>query len=120
MILSSSWRYGFISYAHHNFDGSDKSMEALLECLDRYHIKIAGSTPLYFNGPDGRPFEVRAWLCQRPDIEKFVILDDETFWKWNWLEPHVVCTSCMKTGRGTGLDRECVHNAILILGGEDN
>ncbi len=120
VILSSSWRYGFISYAHHNFDGSDKSMEALLECLDRYHIKIAGSTPLYFNGPDGRPFEVRAWLCQRPDIEKFVILDDETFWKWNWLELHVVCTSCMKTGRGTGLDRECVHNAILILGGEDN
>lgn len=118
IILSSSWRYKYGRYACMGFPGGDQSMEALLENLDKYELKISGITPRYFNGPDGRPLEVRSWLCQRPNVKSFVILDDETFWKWNWLEPHVVCTS-KKIERmefQTGLNRDYAEKAIKILG----
>jgi hypothetical protein len=119
IILSSSWRYTYGSYAYMGFPGDDQSMETLLDNFDKYALKVSGITPRYFNGPDGRPFEIRSWLCQRPEVERFVILDDETFWKWKWLEPHVVCTS-RKTDRmecQTGLNREYAERAIIILKG---
>ena len=99
-------------------------MRELLEKLDMYGIKIPGITPRYFNGPDGRPFEIRSWLCHRPEVENFVILDDETFWRWNWLQPHVVCIAKESSKYkgffyGEGLDEECAEKAIKILGQRD-
>lgn len=115
VVLTSSWRYGFASYARSGFDGSDKDIDTLYYYLDKYKIRIAGSTPLYFNGAEGRPFEIRSWLCPRPSVKQFVILDDETFWSWNWLEPHLVCTEGAEKGTGRGLSEEDAYKAIRLL-----
>ena len=54
-------------------------IEMLVELLDRYGMRIEGTTPIFFNGPYGRPFEVRTWLQRRARVKRFVILDDESF-----------------------------------------
>lgn len=117
IILSSSWRYSYGAYAREGFPGDNKDLEDLLQALDKYGLKVPGITPLLFNGPDGRPFEIRSWLCHRPEVENFVILDDDTFWNWQWLGPHFLCTT-RKNADGTykkGLDRKCAYEAIQIL-----
>ena len=121
VVLSSSWRSSYAAYAYKGFSVKNADMEALLECLDYYGVKIAGATPCIFNGPEGRPFEIRSWLCHRPDVENFVILDDEEFWKWNWLESHVVYTTT-KYGEEydqykKGLTEKLAQDAIKILNG---
>lgn len=115
VVLTSSWRYGLYSYAHGGFKGNYKDIDILFSYLDKYKIKIAGITPLYFNGAYGRPFEIRSWLCPRHEVRRFVILDDETFWSWNWLEPHLICTEGEKRGTGRGLSEEDAHKAIELL-----
>lgn len=55
--------------------------------------------------------------CHRPEVENFVILDDDTFWNWQWLGTHFVCTT-RKNADGTykkGLDRKCAYEAIQVL-----
>ena len=70
--------------------------------------------------------EIRTWLARRPDVSKFVILDDEDFWNWGWMHPFVVTTSWHKTieedgyqieKRICGLDAKYRHEAIEILNG---
>ncbi len=118
IILSSSWRYGMIR----NDLLEDSNIRMLLNEFAKYHLRIVGMTPLCFNGPDGRPYEVRSWLTYRPKLKSFVILDDEGFWRWNWLSDRVVCTareSAEKKRRWRtyekGLDREFAQRAVDIL-----
>ncbi|MCD8014319.1 MAG: hypothetical protein LUG99_14295 [Lachnospiraceae bacterium] len=120
IILSFSWRYGMI---HEDSGKNDVSIQTLLDEFGKYHLRIAGMTPLYFNGPDGRPYEVRTWLAFRPDLEGFVILDDEPFWKWNWLSNRVVNTARKPADADKvrwwdyekGLDRDFARQAVEIL-----
>lgn len=44
------------------------------------------------NGGSTRPTEIRAWLDTFPRISSFVILDDDTFWDWGFLNHNVVTT----------------------------
>lgn len=37
----------------------DKHLSELFELFDKYHLYIAGMTPIICNGPDGRPLEIR-------------------------------------------------------------
>lgn len=123
IVLSSSWRNAYFRDARNNFEHTGEELKELFENLDYYHLKIPGMTPRYFNGPYGRPFEIRAWLCCRPYVESFVILDDDTFWQWNWLESNFVCTRHevpREDGRYSspyikGLDRGFAEQAVRIL-----
>lgn len=121
VVLSSSWRYSYGKFACEKFQGDDENVEIFLNSLDMYDIKIAGATPYLFNGHDMRPFEIASWLAHRPEVENYVVLDDETFWDWKWLKPHVVCTSqemkYQKGGYVKGLDEKCAARAVEILGG---
>ena len=80
-------------------------------------------TPTICNGPDGRPLEIRTWLSRRPEVSKFVILDDEDFWNWGWMKPLVVTTSYIPAierdnkiaKRVCGLDAKFAYQAIQIL-----
>ena len=47
--------------------------------LTQYRMLIAGATPIIGSGPYARPAEIRSWLACRPDVESFVILDDDDF-----------------------------------------
>ncbi|MCI8729765.1 MAG: hypothetical protein HFH59_08385 [Lachnospiraceae bacterium] len=119
VVLSSSWRYSYGKYARQGFHGDDENVEIFLKRLDMYDIQIPGITPYLFNGHDMRPFEIASWLSRRPEVENFVILDDETFWDWKWLKPHVVCTSKeRKYQKGSfvkGLDERCAQMAVELL-----
>jgi hypothetical protein len=103
----------------------DEGLRQLYEAFKENQLYIAGATPLIYNGPDGRPLEIRTWLTRRPSVNKFVILDDDTFWMWGWLEPFVVTTSKVLPhvserswldDRVCGLDEHYVQKAIEILG----
>ncbi len=92
IAFSSSLWDAYFRDVRNSFQNTGKELKELFENLAHYHLKIPGITPQYFNGAYGRPFEIRAWLCRRPCIESFVILDDDTFWQWNWLGSNFVCT----------------------------
>lgn len=120
LILSSSWRYGMIRRSQG--DG-ERKIQVLLDEFAKYHLRIAGITPLYFNGPQGRPYEVRSWLAYRPALESFVILDDDDFWNWQWMSDRFVRTAreAVNTKKPSrwryekGLDREFAQRAVEIL-----
>ena len=121
IVLSSSWRYGLEDMYDYIGKEMDPNIKLLVDTLKKYDMHIYGMTPVRFNGPNGRPFEIRAWLSDKSNLKNFVILDDETFWKWNWLKSHVVCTSetyYNDDGRcktRCGLTYEMAKKAIEIL-----
>jgi hypothetical protein len=123
IVLSSSWRNGVARDALYG-SGDDEGLRQLYDAFERHRLHIAGATPMIYNGPNGRPLEIRTWLVRRPDVKKFVILDDDTFWNWGWLEPFVVTTSyILRRDRSSsptdericGLDEEYAQKAIEIL-----
>jgi hypothetical protein len=123
IVLSSSWRRGVARDALYGLE--DEGLQQLYEEFRKKRLYLAGATPLIYDGPDGRPLEIRTWLARRPSVKKFVILDDETFWEWGWLEPFVVTTSKILphvSGRSwldervCGLNERYTQRAIEILG----
>ena len=88
-----------------------------LSMLDKYHLSIMDVTPDLTSGAYARPLEVRAWLLEQGNLERFVILDDETFWAWNWLGDYLVCTTHMgDNGKYVyGMTDEDAEKAIAIL-----
>lgn len=122
IVLSSSWR-GFLRRWIMSEDKPNGSGRLLFNLLAKNNLTIADATEEMFTGPDGRPFEIRSWLTCRDSVVNFVILDDENFWRWNWLAPHVVLTETIKKNdkdeyrnqRFAGLNRNNADKAIQIL-----
>ena len=71
---------------------------------------VLGKTPVLKDR--GRAQEIQCWLDSRPDIERYVILDDSPF-GWGKLSGHLVRTG----GLTDGLDAETAEAAIAILSG---
>ena len=131
IIFSSSRRLGFADYLKGNMNKNSFSyndFEQFTKLLSRYHIIIKGMTPIIGSGPYARPAEIRSWLACRPDVENFVILDDDDFWVWDELKDHFVRTvdfsECFNEN-GTlikepsrGLNRNHMYKAIEILRGK--
>ena len=92
IILSSSWKGYFINYIE-GYGINDKNVTEFMKLLERENIKIYGMTPGGpLRGGISRPLEIRTWLAKYPEIESFVILDDDTFWDWGYLRQNVVTT----------------------------
>ena len=117
IVLSSSWRSAYASYVNPEFNYQNKDVALLISMLDRYHLSIMDVTPDLTSGPYARPFEVRAWLLEQGNLERFVILDDEIFWAWNWLEDYFICTTHLNdSGKCVhGMTDEDAEKAIEIL-----
>ena len=77
VVISSSWRR--ISAA----------MQSLLQDLAKWKIPVVGETPLISG--DIRGNEIQAWLDEHPEVERFVILDDDD--DMGDLIPHLVQTT---------------------------
>lgn len=98
IVLSSSWRGVFMNYIHGRPDGYEKMLESFMELLKREHIIIEGMTPEWgMHGGLTRPQEIRTWLSWYPEIESFVILDDDPVWRWGYLRQNVVTTMTRRT-----------------------
>ena len=131
IIISSSWRYHIRQYILKISEGEEipqsmKSERLLASLFEKYNLKISGFTPELSSGPDARPMEIRAWLTNQINIESFVILDDDNFWTWKWLDRYFVLTATKQPGRiklgqhrdeVRGLTEAHVQKAIEILNG---
>lgn len=95
IVLSSSWRGAYVSHVNPDYNYLNKDVALLISMLGKYQLSIMDVTPDLTSGAYARPLEVRAWLLEQGNLERFVILDDETFWAWNWLGDYLVCTTHM-------------------------
>lgn len=117
IILSSSWRGMYKHHVDPNSNYKNENISLLLEMFERYSLVIKGTTLDLSSGPYARPLEIRVWLEDQEKLERFVILDDETFWQWNWLCDYFVCTAHRNAnGRYVcGMTDEDAEKAIEIL-----
>lgn len=117
IVLSSSWRRAYANHVNPEYPYQNKDVVLLISMLDKYRLRVMDVTPDLTSGPYARPLEIRAWLLEQGKRERFVILDDETFWAWNWLGDYLVCTTHLdENGKSVcGLTDEDAEKAIAIL-----
>ena len=129
VILSSSWKYGYERFIENNYQSNDPAYQQLHTMLAAEGITIKGITPIsQESGSVARPFEIREWLNRYPYIFSYVILDDDTFWQWGYLQRNVITTRTPKSPPDRyeryvkGLTMAHAEKAIAILNeqGADN
>ena len=102
IVLSSSWRW---------YKDTRDKVHRQLQAKD---IDFVDTTPLEIDTAMSRGMEIKAWLDEHPEVERFVILDDDDLRIQEYLPYHV------KTTFKYGLTREKAAEAIQILNGETN
>ena len=102
IILSSSWRW------------YKDQRNTVHKQLKRKNIDFIDTTPVEITIKMSRADEINAWLEKHPEIDNYVILDDEEI-KDIKLIPHLVRTTFKH-----GLTRDKAEQAIKILKGELN
>ena len=102
IILSSSWRW------------YKDQRNTVHKQLKRKNIDFIDTTPIEITVKMSRTDEINAWLKKHPEIDNYVILDDEEI-KDIKLIPHLVRTTFKH-----GLTRDKAEQAIKILKGELN
>ena len=102
IVLSSSWRW------------YKDQRNTVHKQLKRKNIDFIDTTPIEITVKMSRTDEINAWLKKHPEIDNYVILDDEEI-KDIKLIPHWV-----KTTFKHGLTRDKAEQAIKILKGELN
>ena len=102
IVLSSSWRW------------YKEQRNTVHKQLKRKNIDFIDTTPIEITIKMSRADEINAWLEKHPDIDNYVILDDEEI-KDIKLIPHLVRTTFKH-----GLTRDKAEQAIKILKGELN
>ena len=117
IILSSSWRGAYVSHVDPEYNYQNKDVAMLISMLEKYHLHILDTTADLTSGAYARPLEIRLWIQEQADLERFVILDDEIFWAWNWLADYFVCTTHLNDkGKCVyGMTDEDAEKAIEIL-----
>lgn len=115
IVLTSTWRefYAVGAYLQDNSTGkylNNKMRKQQLEIYD----KIREEVPWNHRGE-----AINLWLTQHPDVDNFVILDDEIFCDYNDfnLMPHLVKTCANLTDELSGLTNGLTTAAIAILEG---
>ena len=115
VVISSSWRIGLQS---NNLSDSEKR---LLDLFDKYDIEIYDYTPVLPSRK--RENEIMAWLFRNPQVNKFIILDDENFDLQCFIGKELIQTSSVPRCRyikgkwygNTGLKNKHVRQAIKML-----
>lgn len=126
IVLSSSWKHAWRRFEEAGFvpqSRYDDDLVELKEKLDHFDLVIDDITPDSGSGPDSRPQEIRGWLLTHGNVRSFVILDDDDFWTFGWMDSHFVCTQTdtdevrwpgyVSTTRGLTLEH--AKSAIAIL-----
>lgn len=93
--------------------------------LADYGLFISDIVPLSGSGPDSRPTEIRSWLDHHKGVRNYLILDDESFWRWdNEEKKHVVTTAfhddlCGSNRYYYGLYERYTELSKLVLNGDE-
>ena len=95
VVISSSWRR--IRHAK----------QRLISYLNEWNIPVAGETP-FLGGDFSRGDEIQAWLDEHPEVERFVILDDDD-------DMCGLLTHLVQTDYKSGLNILHKNRAILLL-----
>lgn len=120
IVLSSDWRDEW----HHNGEhGAD--MKYLLAKLGKYGLTIKDKTPGHVKGKgfSGRGREIAEYLNSHPEVENYVILDDNDFFDFADApaKGHVVITVTPDPYGGydyeSGLTKAFANEAVNILKG---
>lgn len=112
VVLSSSWR-GAWYIPYKEADGRAKELQKKMKF---WKIPVIGKTKSC-NGVRG--LEIKTYLEENPIIEKFVILDDESFDIKQYFPDNLILTSNGKIGtvyENSGLRFSHVIKAIKMLG----
>jgi len=104
IVVSSSWRYG---WTHKHLELGGELIIKLKEELEKVGLKILDTTPILHGVHRGD--EIRDWLERHPEVESFIILDDDS----DMCE--FTNTNLVKTTNSRGLREEHVIKAIDIL-----
>ena len=112
IVLSSTWRLGYNRWGE-NLSGF---RERLDEALGKYGLEVYDKTEDLGRHGTCRGQEINKWLEQHPDVEEWVVLDDEYFVDFGYygITPHHVQTWFYGDG---GLHEEDVEQAIQVLNG---
>ena len=103
IVISSSWRI------------HTDNLYKLRDKLNEYGLDYIDTTPDFTgkNGiPEPRKFEIEDWLQKHPNVEKWVILDDDIFGNLDGIDNFV------KTDSVNALTDADVDSVIEILGGK--
>lgn len=124
IVMSSSWRHGYWNTPYEEMFYDQKR---LYDLLHKYNLEVIDITPSSETGK--REDEINQWLNETTlTIDKFVILDDESFDLQSFVGKELVKTSEVAEGgmiqgiayKDTGLKRKHVNRAIEILGRKQN
>ena len=116
IVISSSWRSGLQSNLL-----NDK-MKRLHNLFDKYNIGIYDYTPIMPSGK--RENEILAWLFKNPNVNSFVILDDDNYDLQHFMGNNLIQTSSFVDSKiirhgwwyiSSGLKRKHVRQAIKML-----
>lgn len=106
IVLSSTWRlYHPLHTGHKNI--TDGLVKVLVDKLNMFNLSILDVTPEIQNAMRG--IEIASWLEFHPEVENYVILDDDTDFLEEQRE-HFVNTTFKN-----GLTKELAEKAIKIL-----
>ena len=113
LVLSSNWRYWLANTSH---PLPDENKDALKKLIRKLGDRFIGITPIMSsNGvivEDYRELEVKKWLEENTNVDKFVILDDNTFGFRKMYPNNFVLTSGEDE---EGLTDDDMNKAIRIL-----
>lgn len=119
IVMSSSWRHGYWNTPYEEMYYDQKRLHDL---LNKYNLEVIDITPSSVNGK--REDEINQWLLEtKLTIDKFVILDDESYDLQSFIGKELVKTSKVIEGdmikglayEDTGLKRKHVKQALRIL-----
>lgn len=117
IILSSDWKKSWLPDYSRETDYHYEDGKYLDSKLAEFGLKIRDKTKGMSRGNDGhsqRGHEIRNYLANHPDIERFVILDDVWFLDFD----ESITPFFVRTNEVLGLTEKATQKAISILNDE--
>jgi len=105
IVLSSSWR----NHWEKNFDECDDVGKEIITDFASAGLEIYDKTPKF--GYLDRSDEIRMWLNENPDVDAFVIFDDNGY-GWDELSNNLIQTNYQI---GRALEEKHIRKALVIL-----
>ena len=110
IVLSSSWRMGWVDHENNEDSIDREDYLALIEKLKEFDIELYDYTPINVPHVKTRGEEIDMWLKKHDDVQSFVILDD--MYNSNF-KPHTA--KLIQTSMEKGLLPKHIKKAKQIL-----